>query len=196
MENPNVIVLAGPNGAGKSTVSRTLLAEKYGVCHYVNADTIARGLSAFHYDSMAVKAAQVMLEHLRELADDRVNFAFETTLATRSFAPWLAEIKANGYRFHLVYIWVRSPDVSIERVRDRVKLGGHFVPEDTIRRRYARGLKNFFALYRPLADMWRMIDNSELGFARVIAEVDGTMERIVDPVLWDSIQKGLEHGKP
>jgi predicted ABC-type ATPase len=76
MERPNVIILAGPNGAGKSTISRTVLAQKYGIVHYVNADAIARGLSAFHYDSMAVKAARVMLEHLRELAEDRVNFAF------------------------------------------------------------------------------------------------------------------------
>ena len=191
MTKPNVIILAGPNGAGKSTISRTLLAEKYGICHYVNADGIARGLSAFHYDSMAIKAAKVMLEHLRELAEDRANFAFETTLGTKSFAPWISELRKTGYVFHLVFVWVRSADVSIQRVKDRVKLGGHFVPEDTIRRRYQRGLNNFFTLYRPIADMWRMIDNSELGFARVIAEMDGTIEKINDPSLWHSIQEGM-----
>jgi predicted ABC-type ATPase len=157
----------------------------------VNADAIARSLSAFHYDSMAVKAARVMLEHLRELAEDRVNFAFETTLGTKSFAPWIAELKQTGYVFHLVYVWVHSADVSIQRVKDRVRWGGHFVPEETIRRRYQRGLINFFKLYRPLADMWRMIDNSELGFARVIAEMDGTMEKINDPNLWQTLQKGI-----
>lgn len=188
-DRPNVIVLGGPNGAGKSTVSRTLLAERFGICHYVNADAIARGLSAFHYDSMAVKAAKVMLEHLHELAEDQVNFAFETTLGTKSFAPWIAELKKTGYRFHLFYIWVRSPDVSIQRVKERVRLGGHFVPEDTIRRRYQRGLKNFFTLYRPLADTWRVIDNSQLGFARVIAEMDGTIEKVNDAPLWKAIQK-------
>lgn len=125
MEHPNVIILAGPNGAGKSTVSRTLLAEKYGVCHYVNADAIARGLSAFHFDNMALKAGKVMLEHLRELAEQRVNFAFETTLGTKSFAPWIAELRKTGYLFHLTYVWVRSPEVSIQRVSDRAKLGGH-----------------------------------------------------------------------
>src|SRR5262245_31828682 len=99
MDHPNVVILAGPNGAGKSTISRTLLAKKYGTMHYVNADAIARGLSAFHYENMAVKAARVMLEHLRELADDRANFAFETTLGTKSFAPWIAELKKTGYVF-------------------------------------------------------------------------------------------------
>jgi predicted ABC-type ATPase len=192
MEHPNVIILAGPNGAGKSTISRTLLAQKYGVCHYVNADAIARGLSAFHYDIMAIKAAKVMLEHLHELADDRVNFAFETTLGTKSFAPWIAELRKTGYVFHLVFVWVPSADVSIQRVQDRVKLGGHFVPEDTIRRRYQRGLKNFFTLYRPIADMWRMIDNSQLGAAHVIAEMSNTIEKINNPQLWRSIQLGVD----
>ena len=111
--------LAGPTGRGNRPF-RTLLAEKYGICHYVNADAIARGLSAFQYDSMAVKAAQVMLVHLRELAEERANFAFETTLGTKSFAPWIAELKKAGYVFHLIYVWVRSPEVSIQRVKDRV----------------------------------------------------------------------------
>jgi len=191
LTHPNVIVIAGPNGAGKTTISRALLTANYGVCHFVNADAIARGLSAFHYDAMAFKAAKVMLEHLRELADGRANFAFETTLSTKSFAPWIAELRKTGYLFHLVYVWVPSADVSIQRVQDRVKLGGHFVPEETIRRRYNRGLKNFFTLYRPIADMWRMIDNSQLGATRVIAERSDTIENVTDPALWQTIQQGV-----
>jgi predicted ABC-type ATPase len=191
MQQPNVIVIAGPNGAGKTTISRSLLTSNYGVCHFVNADAIARGLSAFHYDTMAFKAGKVMLDHLHELAESRANIAFETTLSTKSFAPWIAGLRKTGYLFHLVYVWVPSADVSIRRVQDRVKLGGHFVPEETIRRRYDRGLKNFFALYRPIADMWRMIDNSQLGTTRVIAEMSDTIEKVADPILWQQIQTGV-----
>ena len=189
MAQPNVVVLSGPNGAGKSTISRTVLSGAFGACHYVNADAIARGLSAFYSEGMAVKAAKIMLEHLHELAEDRANFAFETTLGSRTFAPWIASLKQQGYLFHLIYIWVPSADVSIQRVRDRVKFGGHSVPEDTIRRRYQRGLENFFKLYQPLANSWIMLDNSVLGQTRAIAEMNGTIEIIHDQELWSSIRQ-------
>jgi predicted ABC-type ATPase len=189
MENPNVIILSGPNGAGKSTISQTLLSGAFGACHYVNADAIARGLSAFYSEGMAVKAAKVMLEHLYDLAAERANFAFETTLGSRTFAPWIAELKQQGYSFHLIYIWVPSAEVSIQRVRDRVKFGGHSVPEDTIRRRYQRGLENFFKLYQPLANSWIMLDNSILGNTRSIAEMKDTIETIHDQELWNSIRQ-------
>lgn len=139
MIHPNVVVLAGPNGAGKSTLAEPLLAETLGIRHFVNADTLARGLSAFHAEDMAIKAGKIMLEHLHDLAERRVNFAFETTLASRTFAPWIAGLKASGYQFHLFYVWVPSAEVSVQRVLGRVMMGGHGVPEETIRRRYQRG---------------------------------------------------------
>ena len=139
MEHPNVVILAGPNGAGKSTLAQSLLMDTLGIHHYVNADTLAKGLSAFNFDEMALKAGKIMLEHLHDLAEERTNFAFETTLASRTFAPWIAELKKTGYRFHLFFVWVPSADVSISRVRKRVTLGGHGIPEETIRRRYQRG---------------------------------------------------------
>src|SRR5262245_17138570 len=138
MDHPNVVILAGPNGAGKSTLAEPLLAQTLGIRHYVNADTLARGLSAFNFDEMAVKAGKIMLAHLHDLGEQRVNFAFETTLASRTFAPWIRELKRTGYHFHLFFLWLPSPEVSITRVRRRVMLGGHGVPEDTIRRRYHR----------------------------------------------------------
>src|SRR5882672_10102661 len=101
MDAPNVIVLAGPNGAGKSTISNSLIRVKFGCAHYVNADTIARGLSAFDVEAMAMKAGRIMLQHLREFAAAKADFAYETTLASKTFAPWIAELKAQGYRFHL-----------------------------------------------------------------------------------------------
>src|SRR6185503_19809789 len=97
MEHPNVVILAGPNGAGKSTLAESLIQGTLGIRHYVNADTLARGLSAFNFDDMAIKAGKIMLQHLHDLAEERSNFAFETTLASRTFAPWIGELKKTGY---------------------------------------------------------------------------------------------------
>ncbi len=96
-----------------------------------------------------------MLSRLRDLAKEKRNFAFETTLAGRSLAPWLARLIDDGYEFHLVYLWLPSADLAVARVADRVRMGGHHVPEETIRRRYRAGLRNFFRLYMQLATLWR-----------------------------------------
>jgi predicted ABC-type ATPase len=137
---------------------------------------------------MAVKAGKIMLEHLRDLAENRVNFAFETTLASRTFAPWIAKLKTTGHQFHLFYVWVPSADVSVERVLGRVQLGGHGVPEDTIRRRYQRSLENFFRLYRPIADSWEFYDNEKRESPRLIAIGNATMEIAEDELLWTKIK--------
>lgn len=192
MEHPNVVILAGPNGAGKSTLSEALLKNTLGIRHYVNADTLARGLSAFNFDEMAVKAGKVMLEHLHDLAEQRMTFAFETTLASRTFAPWIAALKKTGYQFHLFYVWVPSPEVSISRVRRRVVLGGHGVPEETIRRRYQRGLENFFRLYRPLADGWEFYDNDNQKEPKLMAIGNSIMELTDDEVLWGKIKRMVQ----
>src|SRR5437868_6799082 len=192
MDKPNVIILAGPNGAGKSTISQKLLSATLKVPHFVNADTIARGLSAFHSEDMALKAGRIMLEHLHELAEERADFAFETTLASRTFAPWIAELKKAGYVFHLFYVYVPSADVSIERVRDRVRRGGHNVPEETIRRRYQRGLENFFKLYKPMADVWRMFDNSNPKKPRLIAELTDRIQKVHRADLWQRLCQEYE----
>jgi predicted ABC-type ATPase len=105
-------------------------------------------------------AGRAMLERLTQLASERKSFGFETTLASRSFAPKIRTLLHAGYEFHLVFLSLPSPDLAVERVASRVRLGGHDVPEDTIRRRYRSGLRNFFALYSPLATSWRMYDNS------------------------------------
>ncbi len=191
MGQPNVVILAGPNGAGKSTVARQLLAHALEIRHYVNADTIARGLSDFNADDMAIKAGKIMLEHLHDLASEKVSFAFETTLASRTFAPWIGELKQQGYLFYLFFIWVPAADVSVERVKARVQSGGHNVPEETIRRRYERGLHNFFHLYKPIANAWKMIDNTDPVKRKVIAESDGIIERVHEPELWQQIQRRI-----
>lgn len=169
---PKVIALAGPNGAGKSTVAPLMLHHAYGLTEFVNADTIARGLSAYAPESVAFEAGRIMLRRLRDLANRRVNFAFETTLATRSYASWVRGLRRDGYEFNLMFLWLRSPELSVQRVRERVRAGGHDVPEEVIRRRYQKGLRNFFNLYQALSNSWAVYDNSSPGNPRVIAKGD------------------------
>lgn len=157
---PAVIFIAGPNGAGKSTAGPRLLRDEFGVLDFVNADVIAAGLSSFNPEGVAFQAGRILLERVRELAHGRKDFAVETTLAGRSYAAWIAGLKAEGYGFHLLFLSLPSADLAVERVANRVRMGGHNIPEDTIRRRYRAGLRNFFQLYRPLADRWRLYDSS------------------------------------
>lgn len=135
-----------------------------------------------------------MLTRLRELARRRVNFAFETTLASRSFAPWLSKLVVSGYAFHLVFLWLPSPDLAVSRVADRVRFGGHGVPEEIIRRRYHTGLVYFFSLYRPLSTIWRIYDNSSGGTPRRIASGRGsTTSRVYDRQLWRHLEELYSH---
>ena len=106
-------MLAGPNGAGKSTTAKEAIRDRLGIVHYVNADTLARGVSEFDSESMAIKAGRIMLEHLHDLAKQRVDFAFETTLAGKAFASWIAELKQQGYIFHLIFLWLPSADMAV-----------------------------------------------------------------------------------
>jgi predicted ABC-type ATPase len=185
---PHVVVVAGPNGAGKSTAAPFLLRDRLRVAEFVNADTIASGLSAFQPESVAVRAGRIMMERLRQLAAERVDFAFETTLASRSFAPWLAEIKQQGYQLHVLFLWLASADLALSRVADRRRLGGHSVPESTVRRRYDRGLRNFLNLYMPLADSWHLFDNTSRTGPRLIAAGAGQTATLVsDGPLWSRL---------
>lgn len=159
-ERPEIYVLAGPNGAGKTTVAARLLPAALGVSRFVNADFIAQGLSPHAPQASALGAGRIMLRRIRELLARRCSFGFETTLASRTFAPLLRRARRDGAVVHIVFVHLESPDLAVQRVRIRVERGGHDVPEATIRRRYDRGIRNFFALYRPLADSWSVCDNS------------------------------------
>ena len=191
---PHVVVLAGPNGAGKSTTAPVLLRSKLGVDEFVNADTIARGLSAFAPEGVAIDAGRVMLRRLEQLAAQRRDFAFETTMASRTFAPRIARWMETGYAFHLVFLWLPNAEFALARVRERVRLGWHDVPEVTVRRRYARGVINFFALYQPVATTWRLYDNSQAR-PRLVARGDRTGRSVVsDAGLWARIAE-VQHGE-
>ncbi|HUY32741.1 MAG TPA: AAA family ATPase [Pirellulales bacterium] len=192
--SPQVIVLAGPNGAGKSTSAPALLRGTLGVTEFVNADVIARGLSGFAPDGVAFEAGGIMLKRLRDLASARTDFAFETTLAARSLAPWIAGLCGNGYVFRLVYFWLPSPDLAVARVASRVAHGGHDVPEATVRRRYFAGLRNFLQLYRPLATSWLCFDNSNGRNPYLVAAGRGTIETtVLDDASWRTILEMAGH---
>jgi predicted ABC-type ATPase len=124
---PKVVVIAGPNGAGKSTTAPAILRDALKVHEFVNADTIAAGLSAFSPESVALAAGRIMLDRVHELARDRRDFAFETTLASRTFASWLRDLQTNGYKFHLVYLCLPTVELAVARVAERVRRGGHGV---------------------------------------------------------------------
>jgi predicted ABC-type ATPase len=186
---PVVVVIGGPNGAGKTTVSRDVLAGARGNTNLVNADAIAAGLSGFEPDRAAFAAGRVMLQRLRELSAARVSLAFETTLSSRSFAPWLRGLSRSGYRIDIVYVWLRTPALAVRRVRARVKEGGHGLSEEVIRRRYHRSARNLFNLYLPLATTWRLYDNSARE-ARLIAHGRrDTPPIILDPSTFHRLRK-------
>jgi len=188
MSNPIAMMFAGPNGAGKTTTAMTLFQENIEAADFVNADAIAQGLSGGNPDSVAIEAGAVMLNRLRQLADQRKNLAFETTGASRTFATWIKKLKAAGYEYHLCFLWLRDPDVAIARVAERVRFGGHHVPAETIRRRYDLGLQNFFKLYLPLATTWRLLDNNYVASPRPIAEGGTASETTVfDATIWQKL---------
>jgi predicted ABC-type ATPase len=185
MSSPVVVALAGPNGAGKSTTGLPLLKEALGVTQLVNADLIAEGLAAFDPEGAALTAGKVMLGRIKDLAHSRASFAFETTLAARSYVRWIVTLTEAGYQFHIVFLWLPSPEFALVRVRDRVRRGGHSVPEGTVRRRFHAGLRNFFSLYQPVADTWRVLDNSRTPPARLVAAGRGREVRLVeDAATW------------
>jgi predicted ABC-type ATPase len=185
---PTLAIIAGPNGAGKSTLAPALIHKQRGIDYFVNADTIARGLAAFAVEKVAISAGRVMLDWLHELGERGESFAFETTLASRSFAPWIAKLVQAGYEFHLLYVWVPDPSMSVMRVASRVREGGHFVPDDDVQRRWARSLNNFFELYQPLTTQWQVYDNIS-GSGKLVAEGIGTSETAIYEVeTWQKVK--------
>ena len=192
--SPHIVIIAGPNGAGKSTVAPSLLQGGLRVKEFVNADLIARGISAFQPDVAAIGAGRVMLERVRSLAAKRVDFSFETTLASRSFAPWIRNLVSRDYSFTLLFLWIPSVEVALTRVRERVLAGGHSVPDETVRRRYAAGLHNFFHLYREHAARWHFYDNGSPEGPQLLAVGRGSAEvRVSNPRLWNEIKVKYGH---
>ena len=186
---PTVYVIGGANGAGKTTTSLILLPTRLNVIEFVNADAIAAGISPLNPESMAMQAGRIMLERLELLSASGANFAFETTLASRTFAPFLQKCKDRGYAIALIYFWLRSADLAIERVSRRVAAGGHSIPDDVVRRRYERGRTNLTSLYLPLVDEWMIFDNSESESILVAEQELGQNQVIYNNDIWSQIRR-------
>ena len=148
----NLYIISGCNGAGKTTASYTVLPEILECKEFVNADEIARGLSPFNPESMAIEAGRLMLQRIDDLLGKDITFAIETTLATKSYINLVRRAQAKGYRVSIVFFWLRTPELAIQRVAERVKHGGHNIPEDTIKRRYVAGISNLFQLFMKEVD--------------------------------------------
>lgn len=159
-ENLKVIIIAGPNGAGKTTFAREFLPVDAACPVFVNADLIAAGLAPFAPETAAVQAARVMLLELARHFAARQSFAFETTLSGRGYLRHIRDWQSSGYRVKLIFLQLDSVEESIARVAQRVRQGGHDIPEATIRRRFAAGRENFERLYAPQVDAWALYNNS------------------------------------
>ena len=174
----NLYIISGCNGAGKTTASYTVLPEILECKEFVNADEIARGLSPFNPDSVAIEAGRLMLQRIEELLGKGETFSIETTLATKSYINLVRRAQAKGYRVSVLFFWLKTPELAIQRVAERVRKGGHNIPEEIIRRRYAAGISNLFRLYMREVDYWSIYDSSE-NPRRRIARGGNNMETII-----------------
>jgi len=170
-------IIAGCNGAGKTTASFTILPEILDCKEFVNADEIAKGLSPFQPEKVSFEAGRIMLERINDLLDRKENFAFETTLASKSYKSKIFLAREKGYNVTLLFFWLRNVNLAIERVKTRVLEGGHNIEIEVIKRRYINGVKNLFEIYLPIADEIMIFDNSE-GKYNLIAQK--TMDSEID----------------
>ena len=174
---PRLYIISGCNGAGKTTASYSLLPEMLNCSEFVNSDEFAKSLSPFKPENAAIQASRYMLMKIRYLLKRRSDFAVETTLATRTLLKTVRMAQKEGYSITLLYFWLNSPELAIERVKARVESGGHNIPEETIIRRYHVGIDYFFHDYAPISDRWILADNSQAPF-RVVAE--GSKQDVVN----------------
>lgn len=165
----NLYIIAGCNGAGKTTASYTVLPEMLNCKEFINADEIAKGISPFQPEKVAIESGRIMLKRIKNSIINQVDFAFETTLSTKTYVQFVQNAQIKGYFVTLVYFWLNTPELAIERVKSRVLSGGHDIPEKIIHRRYLAGIKNLSNLYLPICDYWLLIDNSVHPF-QIIAE--------------------------
>lgn len=182
---PDVVIIAGPNGAGKSTVAPDLLEKYYLNIPFLNADSIAETLGTV--SNAEIKAGRIMLSRMKSFAKSRDSFAFESTLSARTYLRFLNEIQRDGFSVQIAFLWLPDVELSIQRVAERVRVGGHDIPVETIRRRFDRGLKNFLNLYARIADAWRFY-NASSDVPELIASSDKMLGLTIDDEeLWLTI---------
>ncbi len=186
---PNLFIISGCNGAGKTTASFSILPETLACLEFLNADEIARGLSPLNPEKAAIDAGSMIIKKMDKLLQNKTDFAIETTLATKMFTKTIIKARELGYKITLIFFWLDSVELALERVKIRVTEGGHNVPSTTIIRRYYSGIKNLFTLYIPICDYWMIFDNSKTQ-AEFIAE--GYYNKSIDiknNITYDTIKK-------
>ncbi len=180
MGNKNLYIIAGCNGAGKTTASYTILPEIINCKEFVNADEIAKGLSPFQPEKVSFEAGRIMLDRINELLEENESFAFETTLSTRSYRNKILRAKEQGYTVTLLFFWLNNIELAKERVKTRVKEGGHNIPKEVIERRYLNGIKNLFEIYLEIVDGTLVFDNSRGKHELIAQKIEGEEITIFD----------------
>lgn len=189
---PNLFVIAGSNGSGKTTIAQTLLPNYFNCNEFVNADLVAAGIAPKDIASVAITAGKKTLGLVEQLFEDGMSFAIETTLSGRVHERMIKRAQQLGYYVILIYIWVRSPSVSISRVKSRVKLGGHFISTDDVIRRYRRGIVNLFRTYMDVCNYWAILDNSEQP-QKIVAEGTGTIDpNVLYVKIWNRMKSEFQ----
>ena len=190
-KTPQVYIIAGPNGSGKTTFAVEFLP-KYADCPaFINADTLARGLSGFSPDAVALKAGRILLEQIETYASKKTNFAFETTLSGMTYLSRFRDLKKEGYATHMFFLWIPDVKLSLARVANRVKMGGHDIAENVVRRRFHKGISNFFKHYRQVLDSWSLFDNSRNAPYLIAEEKAGDL-KILDQRLYGQVMACVE----
>ncbi len=185
----NLYIISGCNGAGKTTASYTVLPEILDCREFVNADEIARGLSPFNPESVAIEAGRLMLQRINYLLEKEMTFSIETTLATRSYISLVHKAQKKGYIVRVLFFWLNSPDLAVQRVAERVAKGGHSIPEPIIKRRYASGIKNLLHLFMSEVDYWDIYDNSEIPRKQIACGGKNVETIIYEKSLFSKIQE-------
>ena len=189
MEERNLYIIAGCNGAGKTTASYTILPEIIECKEFVNADEIAKGLSPFQPETVSFESGRIMINRINELLKENETFAFETTLSTRSYKNKILKAKEKGYTITLLFFWLNNIELAKERVKTRVKEGGHNIPEEVIERRFLKGINNLFDIYLPIIDSTLIFDNSFGKHELIAHKIETTKITIIDIDKFNQLKK-------
>ncbi len=190
---PKIYIIAGCNGAGKTTASYTVLPQVLKCTEFINADNIAKGLSPFNVEGVAINSGRIMLTRIKELISQKVDFAFETTLAAKSYLKLLEYAKQKGYEIHLIFFWLKTVQLAEERVLKRFASGGHNIEKSTIVRRYSAGLQNLHTLYMPFVTSWMIFDNSDTNHVLIAEQAAGEPITIYNKEIYFKIINQDEH---
>ena len=188
MKKPKLYVIAGPNGSGKTTFAQEFLPHYADCFEFVNADLIAKGLSPFGPSKVAIKAGKLLLSQIADFSRKKIDFAFETTLAGKGYANIFKQMKRDSYELHLFFLWLPDVKLALARVADRVRKGGHAIPDQDVKRRFSRGVSNFFHVYQQLFDTWSIFDNST-GIPEQIVKGENGLATVFDNSQYSKILK-------